>query len=102
MHPLKIIANTVTDGVDDAISNAGLGDRTDIINPVQVLVSVALGLIGLLAVVMVIIGAVQLSTSQGDSGKVKKARDTIMYGIIGIVVAILAFAIVNFVMSSIL
>ena len=41
------------------------------------------------------------TTSSGDSAKVKKAKDTIMYGVIGLVIALLAFAIVNFVLSSV-
>ena len=50
---------------------------------------------------MIIIGGIQYSTSAGDSGKVKKAKDTILYGIIGLVIALLAFAIVNFVLTQI-
>ena len=56
--------------------------------------------IGMVAVVMIIIGGVNYATSQGDPGKVKKGKDTIMYGIIGLVVAVLAFAIVNFVIGA--
>ena len=41
------------------------------------------------------------TTSAGDQAKVKKAKDTIMNGVIGLVVAFLAFAIVNFVLSAI-
>ena len=69
---------------------------------VQLIINMVIFLVGLIAVVMVIIGGIQYSTSQGDSAKVKKAKDTIMYGIIGLVVAILAFAIVNFVLTSII
>ncbi|MFV0484982.1 MAG: pilin [Candidatus Saccharimonadales bacterium] len=69
---------------------------------IQLIINMIIFAIGLIAVVMVILGGIQYSTSQGDSGKVKKAKDTIMYGIIGLVVAILAFAIVNFVLSSII
>ena len=101
MHPLKTFASPVTDSIDNAISDSGLSDRTDIISPVQVLITAFIGLVGLVAVIMIIIGAVNLQTSQGDTTKVKKAKDTIMYGIIGLVVAILAFAIVNFVLASI-
>ena len=39
--------------------------------------------------------------SAGDSGKVKKAKDTILYGIIGLIIALLAFAIVNFVIAKV-
>ncbi len=59
-------------------------------------------IVGIIAVVMVIIGGIQYTVSQGDAGKVKNAKNTIMYGIIGLVIAILAFAIVNFVLSNVL
>lgn len=59
------------------------------------------GVIGFVAVIMIILGAVQFLTSSGDASKVKKAKDTILYGVIGLVVAILAFSIVNFVLSSV-
>ncbi|MDR3298128.1 MAG: pilin [Candidatus Nomurabacteria bacterium] len=80
----------------DACEARGLNET------IQLIINLIIFAIGLIAVIMVILGGIQYSTSQGDSGKVKKAKDTIMYGIIGLVVAILAFAIVNFVLSSVL
>ena len=59
------------------------------------------GIIGIVAVVMIIIGGFNMMTSSGDPGKVKKGKDTILYGIIGLVIALLAFAIVNFVINGI-
>ncbi len=59
-----------------------------------------IGVLGLFAVVIVIIGGIQYMTSAGDPGKVKKAKDTILYGIIGLIICILAFAIVNFVIAN--
>ena len=53
-----------------------------------------------IAVIVIILGGVQYTTSAGDSGRVKKAKDTIMYGIIGLVIALLAYSIVNFVLTS--
>ncbi len=58
------------------------------------------GVVGLVAVVVIIIGGVTYMTSNGDPGKVKKAKDTILYGIIGLLVCALAFAIVNFVIGG--
>ena len=58
--------------------------------------------LGLVCVVVIIIGGINYMTSSGDAGKVKKARDTILYGIIGLIICILAFAIVNFVISKII
>ena len=51
---------------------------------------------------LIIIGGVTYMTSSGDAGKVKKAKDTILYGVIGLVVVALAYAIVNFVITGII
>lgn len=65
------------------------------------IINVILGVLGIVAVVVIILGGVQYTTSAGDPGKVKKAKDTILYGIIGLIVALLAFAIVNFVLTGV-
>jgi hypothetical protein len=57
-------------------------------------------IVGAVAVLMLIIGGLRYVTSQGSSDGVKQAKDTILYGIIGVVVAILAYAVVSFVASS--
>ena len=67
---------------------------TDIIN-------VVISVLGMVAVICIIVGAVNYMTSAGDPGKVKKAKDMILYSIIGLVVAILAYAIVNFVLKGV-
>ena len=65
------------------------------------LVVVIVGVIGFVAVIMMIMGGISFVTSQGDAGKVSKARNTILYGVVGLIVALLAFAIVNFVLTSV-
>ncbi len=72
-----------------------------LMSTVQVIINVIIGVLGMVAVVMIVIGGVNFTMSQGDPAKIKKAKDTIMYGIIGLVVALLAYAIVNFVLSSV-
>lgn len=71
-------------------------------NNVIGILNAVIGVLSFVCVVVIIIGGVNYMTSSGDAGKVKKAKDTILYGIIGLVVCVLAFAIVNFVISSIL
>ena len=66
----------------------------------QTVTNVALFLIGAISVIMLIYGGIRYTLSQGDSTAVQNAKNTIMYAVIGIVVAILAFAIVNFVVTS--
>ena len=67
---------------------------------IQMIVNAIIFVIGIVAVVMIIIGGINYATSQGDPSKVKKGKDTILYGIIGLVVALLAYAIVNFVLGA--
>jgi hypothetical protein len=76
-------------------------NTNDLMTTVNTIINVIIGVIGFVAVVVIILGGVQYTTSAGDPGKVKKAKDTILYGIVGLVIALLAFAIVNFVLSSI-
>ena len=66
----------------------------------QTIVNVLLFLIGAIAVIMLIIGGVRYVISGGDQAQVTSAKNTILYAIVGIVVAFLAYAAVNFVMTS--
>jgi hypothetical protein len=63
--------------------------------------NVALYIIGAISVLMLIYGGIRYTVSGGDSAAVTSAKNTIMYAIIGVIVALLAYAIVNFVLTSI-
>lgn len=70
-------------------------------NIVQTIINTIVYVIGIIAVIMIILGGISYATSQGDAAKVKKGKDTILYGIVGLVIAILAYAIINFVLEMI-
>jgi hypothetical protein len=57
--------------------------------------------VGIISVVMLIFGGLRYVISGGDSKKVTDAKNTIMYAIIGLIISILAFAIVNFVINAV-
>lgn len=57
--------------------------------------------IGLIAVVMLVFGGFKYIISGGDSAKVTSAKNTIIYAIIGLIIVILAYAIVNFVVGTV-
>lgn len=59
----------------------------------------ALFLIGAISVVMLIYGGIRYTVSGGESGAVTNAKNTILYAIVGIIVAILAYAVVGFVVD---
>ena len=79
-----------------------VGNDNDLKGNIVNILNGVIGVLSFVCVVVIIIGGVTYMTSSGDAGKVKKGKDTILYGVIGLVICVLAFAIVNFVISSIL
>lgn len=67
---------------------------------VEDLVRILFFAIGIIAVIMIIIGGIKYVTSNGDSAQVTSAKNTVLYSVVGLVVAVLAFAIVNFVLEQ--
>lgn len=67
---------------------------------IRTIVNVLLYLLGAIAVVMIVVGGVRYVTSGGEGQAISGAKNTILYAVVGLVVAILAYAIVNFVVSS--
>lgn len=65
------------------------------------IVNVMLFIIGAICVIMLIWGGIRYTTSAGNSASVTAAKNTIMYAIIGLVIAFLAFAVVNWVLVAI-
>ena len=61
---------------------------------------VLLFIIGAVAVIMLVIGGIRYTISGGDQAQVTSAKNTILYAIVGIIVAILAYAIIGFVTGS--
>lgn len=74
---------------------------SELMGTINTVINVIIGIIGMLAVIMIIVGGINFVLSQGDTAKVTKARNTILYGVVGLVVALLAFAIVNFVLTNV-
>ncbi len=72
---------------------------TDLFGPGGIFITITnilLFVIGAIAVIMLIVGGIRYVISSGDQTAVTNAKNTILYAIIGIVVAFLAFAAVNF------
>lgn len=94
---------TIKDGANCAQGDSGtptsLFGAGGIFNTI---VNILLFIIGAISVIMLIIGGIRYTISGGDSSAVTSAKNTIMYAIVGIIVAVLAFAIVNFVLTSLI
>lgn len=83
----------VPDDVKKANGCNGNGDALPSI--ITGILNAIIAVCGLVAVIYVIIGGVQYMTASGDTSKLEKAKKTILYALIGLIICALAFAIVN-------
>lgn len=63
--------------------------------------NIMLFVVGALAVIMIIWGGLRYATSGGNAANVTAAKNTIMYAIVGLIIAFLAFAVVNWILGAI-
>ena len=82
-----------TDGTPDTLFGTTDSIFTAVVNTL-------LFLIGAICVIMLIWGGIRYTTSAGNSTAVSSAKNTIMYAVIGLIIAFLAYAIVNWVLGS--
>jgi len=75
-------------------------DKDKLPNFLKILVNTLLFILGAVSVVVIIIAGISYTTSGGDPELVKKAMNSLRYSVVGLVVALIAFAIVNFVITT--
>lgn len=77
------------------------GTEEDAQNRVATILGTVFLWAGIIAVIVIVIGGVLYVTSQGDPQKTARAKNTILFAVIGLIVAISAFAIVQFILSRV-
>lgn len=93
-------ALTAREGADGARGDEQPAEVTGEGGVFRTITNVLLFIIGAISVIMLIIGGIRYVVSGGDSSAVTSAKNTILYAIVGIIVALLAYALVNFVLNS--
>jgi hypothetical protein len=98
--PVSAIAvfNNCAGGGNSSVCNSANTDKAD--SMVKIIINTLLSLLGIVAVIMIIVGAIRYTASAGDAARVKGAKDTVMYSVVGLIVAILSYTIVNFVLDK--
>lgn len=96
-----IVASTAEEA-KAGVDAIGGESTTDLPTFIKTVINLLLFIIGVIAVIYVIIGGIKYVTSNGDAAAVKSAKDTILYAIIGIVVAVMAYAIVNWIINALI
>ncbi len=86
------------------IGNCDLTSTSQCIDPntmVTNLIQWTIGMVGIVAAIFVVYGGISYITSSGDAGKVQKAKQMILYALIGIIIVALAEMITAFVSNMI-
>ena len=93
LDPLESVCSTnggaICENKDDS------GDKL-----ISDVVSTLLFIVGALSVVMIIFSGVLYVISSGDAGKVARAKNTLTYSVVGLVVSFIAYAIVTWVVAQ--
>lgn len=67
---------------------------------VKSLVNGLLYILGAVAVIVIILAGIFYTTSGGNAASVKRAKDTLLYAVVGLLVALFSYAIVNYVLTQ--
>ncbi len=100
MIPHNALALTLQEGAEAARCDGCPADLFGPTGAFRQITNTILYIVGIIAVIMLIIGGIKYVISGGDSKKVTDAKNTVLYAIIGLVIAVFAYAIVNFVISA--
>jgi drug/metabolite transporter (DMT)-like permease len=99
--PVRAIAacGDPSGGVDSGVACAPASPLA-VPDAVTRVTNLLLYIVGIAAVIMLVVGGLRYVLSGGDPKNTTAAKDTILYAVVGIVVALLGYAIVNFVLNQ--
>ena len=93
--------NICSNGNEDSVycKNKNTGE-TQVNGIIKTIVEVLLTAVGAISIIMIVIGGIMFALSSGDAQKAAKARNTVLYAVVGLAVSLFASAIVNFVFNK--
>lgn len=89
--------DAISGGAQKACGSTCGGDINTIFTSIS---NALIFIVGAVSVIMIIVGGLRYVLSSGDPKAISAAKDTILYAVIGIIVAIAAFGIVSFVTKN--
>ena len=93
------LASSIGDGATAAAGDLA-NNKISVTGIFSTVANVLIFLVGAISVIVLIIGGLRYVVSGGNPAQVQGAKNTILYAIVGIVVALAAFAIVSFVLAQ--
>ncbi len=98
----QLSANTLGVGaLDESLALSG-GEGSDLRQTIANIINVALGFLGIIAVIIVLVGGFKYMVAGGDETKTKEARGWIISGIIGLAIILSGWAITSFVIGQLI
>ncbi len=100
LYSKSVLANSIdniNEGLNKTQDAAGGLEMNDVI---KTIITTMLFIVGILAVIMIIYGGIRYVTAHGDKTQVASAKDTVVYAVVGLVVAIVAYALVDWVVKA--
>ena len=95
-----VFALSLSDGLGATGSAQGLARDTDGNSIVTKIINILLWLVVILSVIMLIFGGIKYATSAGSSEKITSAKNTIMYAIIGLIIAVFSWALISWITTT--
>lgn len=92
---MSVLFATMQDAVNQ-LPKVSAGDDT-----VQIMLNVVFGIMGAIAVLVIVLAGFRYIISHGDSRLIEQSKNQILYAVVGLVVIIFATAITNFILKSI-
>jgi hypothetical protein len=105
LMPAPVAAESLADivSVDDVATGAGFDtEGADFKTTIGRLIKVALGFLGIVAIIIVLIGGFKYMTAGGSDDKVADAKKWIISGIIGLAIILSAYTLTSFVITQLL
>lgn len=85
-----------------AASGCGGSTEDELPKTIENILYAVIAASGLVAVAFIVVGGINYITSNGEAAKVEKAKKTVLYACIGLIICALAFAIVNFTITNVI
>lgn len=98
LGPAQALAQLSNNDID-GITGSSIGTEGDLKSAVIAILQYVLGFVGLIAVVVIVIAGIRFIISSGEEGEKEKAKKMIIYALIGLLIILLAEAIVSFVLD---
>ncbi|MFH0814958.1 MAG: hypothetical protein V1902_02700 [Candidatus Falkowbacteria bacterium] len=74
---------------------------TELPAKIGAVLKIVIGILGIILAILIVYAGVQWMTAGGDPGAVKKAREHIVNGVIGLIICLLAYALTQFIVTQI-